>query len=168
MTILVAICVLFCSLEIAMGYSAMAGSCNGVWGVHLPNNGGGDGGYRLTMGTTFVDSKGNRTTSVSVQHISFMNNVSQQDLQSAKGTGYYRGLLLKAFDPYTGLLVGTFNGPLPPNTMYYQGCSSAQSAISHTMADGSTAPVTLGHSLTFRCALLPPPCLSSRRPHGTC
>ena len=138
-----------CSAGKVRTFSTMAGSCNGVWGVHLPNSGGGDGGYRLVMGETSVDTDGNRTTSVTIEHITFMANTTQQELLSAKGSGYYQGMLLKAFDPYTGVLVGTFNGPLPPNTMYYQGCSSAQSAISHTM-DGSQSVVTTGHSLTFR------------------
>ena len=149
-----AMCIVICCLQGAMGYSAMSGSCNGVWGVHLPNSdGGGDGGYILMMGPTSVDSKGNRTASVTITHISFMSNATQQQLQSAKGSGYFRGFLLKAFDPYTGLLVGTFNGPLPVNTMYYDGCSSAQSAISHNMktadSDASTV-VTTQHALTFR------------------
>jgi hypothetical protein len=148
---LISACFFFvCCLSPVMGYAAISGSCNGVWGVHLPNSdGGGNGGYKLVMGPISVDSKGNHTASVSITHVSFTSN-STQEVQAAKGTGYYRGFLLKAFDPYTGLLVGTFNGPLPANTMHYDGCSRRQSAISHDMPDDSDDVVTTDNQFTFR------------------
>ena len=187
--ILLALCIWTCSMHVAWGYSDISGSCNGVYGVHLPNSeGGGDGGYRLIVGPITVDVKGNRTAAVSIQHTRFISNVSNvsvhsvsvQDWQATTGPGFYRGFLLKAFDPYTGLPLGAFNAPLPPNTALYYGCSRAQSAVSHAMAargghgrregvgkgaaghdqesntssllSGSASLlVTTEHALTFRC-----------------
>ena len=129
-------------------YPQMAGSCNGVFGKHLPNSVSGDGGYRIgiTIGSILAD--GTQSANVSIYHTGFTLNTSTTPSQPAKGDGYYYGLLLRSFDPNTGSLKGTFQTPLPVNTMLYQGCSSPSSAVSHNLAN--TAFVTTNPTLVFQ------------------
>ena len=130
--LLVAVCVFF---QQCSGYPQMAGNCNGLYGMHLPNSlGGGNGGYLLQISDASVASSGDRRAKVVIQHLRFLPNISQEVLNKTLGTGLYSGFLLKSYDPYTGLPLGQFgaNAELPPNTMLYVGCIVPESAITHT------------------------------------
>ena len=128
--------VIICLTANAWGFPHMAGNCNGLYGAHLPNSfGGGDGGYVITLSDSTVASNGNRVANVAIQHLRFMKNVSEQIANSTVGTGIYAGFLLKAYDPYTGLPLGSFQQPLPAYTVLYEGCSPPQSAVSHFLTD---------------------------------
>ena len=128
--------VVFLLLIPCTGFPNLAGNCNGLYGAHLPNSfGGGDGGYVISVSDSVVASNGNRVAKVLIQHLRFMNNVSQTIANNTLGTGFYVGFLLKSYDPYTGLPLGSFQQPLPPYTVFYDGCSPPQSAISHSLTD---------------------------------
>ena len=129
-------------------FPQMAGSCNGVFGKHLPNSVSGDGGYRIgiTVGSILAD--GTQSANVSIYHTGFTLNTSTTPSQPANGNGYYYGFLIRSFDPNTGSLQGTFQTSLPDNTMLYQGCSFPSSAVSHNMPN--TAYVTTNPTLEFQ------------------
>jgi hypothetical protein len=117
-------------------FPEMAGNCNGLYGVHVPNlEGGGDGGYVLTLSDAVVASNGDRVAKVIIQHLRFMTNVSEEILNRTLGTGEYAGFLIKSYDPYTGLPLGSFQLPLPPRTMIYGGCSPPESAVCHSITE---------------------------------
>jgi hypothetical protein len=114
-----------------LGYSEMSGSCNGLFGIHLPSSVSGDGGYKIGIQDSHIGSDGYRKATIAIEHVRFMNGVSETVLNSTVGTGGFRGFLLKAYDPYTGNPLGSFLKPLPAHTMFYNGCPSPQSSISH-------------------------------------
>ena len=64
-----------------------------------------------------------------------MKNVSQEVANQTLGTGIYAGFLIKSYDPYTGLPLGSFQEPLPPYTIFYDGCNPPQSAVSHSLTN---------------------------------
>ena len=135
------------SWQQCLAYPSMAGSCNGVFGKHLPNTVSGDGGYRIGVNLGAKLADGSQSAAVSVYHTIYTLNTSTQPSQPAKGSGYYKGLLLRSFDPNSGSLMGSFLSPLPANTMLYEGCSSPSSAISHDLANSGL--VTTEPTLNF-------------------
>ncbi len=127
---------LITGMQLASCFPEMAGNCNGLYGVHIPNlEGGGNGGYVLTMSDAVVASNGDRVAKVIIQHLRFMANVSEEVLNQTLGTGEYAGFLIKSYDPYTGLPLGSFRRPLPPRTMIYAGCSPPESAVCHSITE---------------------------------
>ena len=129
-------------------FPQMAGSCNGVFGKHLPNSVSGDGGYRIGISVGSILADGTQSANVSIYHTGFTLNTSTTPSQPANGNGYYYGFLIRSFDPNTGSLQGTFQTSLPDNTMLYQGCSFPSSAVSHNMPN--TAYVTTNPTLDFQ------------------
>jgi hypothetical protein len=116
----------------AVSFPQMAGNCNGLYGVHLPNTeGAGNGGYRIELSDASVASDGQRVAKIVINHLRYINNISEENLNETLGSGVYAGFLIKSYDPYTGLPLGTFKQPLPPHTAYYRGCSPSETAVSH-------------------------------------
>jgi hypothetical protein len=103
-----------------------------LYGIHLPNEGGGDGGYRIFVDHSSVNADGNRVAKISIQHILFINDTDASLRNSSLGTGVFAGFLLKSYDPVSGSPLGSFRSPLPTNTMFYPGCPVPECAISHS------------------------------------
>ena len=114
-------------IQESYGYSVTAGNCNGLYGVHIPNSdGGGDGGYTIKLT--------NSSASDTVTGKLYTGTVAVTFQQPGKGSGTFRGFLIKSFDPYTGQALGNFiASSLPANTMLYEGCNPSSSAVSHSM-----------------------------------
>ncbi len=107
----------------AHGYAEISGSCNGVYGVHLPNEGGGDGGYKVVVSkeTRPNANTGQIFANVTIQHVSLIDTSSHAEIEIARGSGSFRGFLLKSFDQGTGEPLGTFMHPLPKGSTLYEG-----------------------------------------------
>ena len=123
------------------GYAEISGSCNGVYGVHLPNEGGDDGGYRVVVSKEASPSTitGLFFANVSIQHVSLIDTLSRNEIE-VTGSGSFQGFLLKSFDKVTGEPLGTFMDPLPKRCTFYAGCSSPRSAISHIVDGEQSEP----------------------------
>jgi hypothetical protein len=127
------LCFLTC-WKCAISYPNMAGSCNGLYGVHIPNKGGGDGGYRISIEDSHIGSDGNRIASIAIQHVRFLSDFNPHITNYTMGMGAFTGFLMKSYDPESGVPFGSFLAPLPPKTMHYSGCPSPASAISHSFS----------------------------------
>jgi hypothetical protein len=123
------------------GYTEISGSCNGVYGVHLPNEGVGDGGYRIVVSKEANSSAnaGSFFANVSIQHVSLIMS-SLTEIEAATGSGSFQGFLLKSFDKVTGEPLGAFMDPLPKGCTFYAGCTSPNSAISHVVDGDQSGP----------------------------
>jgi hypothetical protein len=115
-------------------FAEISGSCNGLFGIHIPNQVFGDGGYRIVLENPAVGSDANRIVTVAIRHVFFFDNFNPADLNKTLGTGIYSGFLIKSYDPVNGMPLGLFQQPLPPHTALYDGCPVPETAVTHILS----------------------------------